>query len=69
MIVSSSLDKTIRVWAVRNAECLRVIRESNVSNCVRFHPTNSALIAVRVILCSHSLTKYRRDLLKVLCFQ
>lgn len=41
-IISTSKDKTIRIWNISNGKCIRKFEELNViCTCCCFHPINS----------------------------
>jgi len=46
MIISTSTDKTIRIWQVRNGECIRTIQDDSPTTCCCFHPVNDDIIVV-----------------------
>lgn len=48
LIVSASLDATIRVWDVEKHTCLRILNEPNNAQilCCIFQPSNNNLLVV-----------------------
>lgn len=49
MILSVSLDKSIRLWDMKNGDTLRTIRESSEVLCCAFCPVNNNFFAVRTV--------------------
>ncbi|XP_010271526.1 PREDICTED: WD repeat-containing protein 13 [Nelumbo nucifera] len=45
-IASSSMDKTVRVWAISEGHCIRVIYGVSSQLCIRFHPVNNNFLSV-----------------------
>ncbi|PRP86609.1 hypothetical protein PROFUN_05088 [Planoprotostelium fungivorum] len=43
LILSSSIDGTIRIWRVSNGECIRSIRDGSPTTSCTFHPINNNL--------------------------
>lgn len=47
-IVSTSEDKTVRVWSVDSGDCCRTIYEEGVCTACKFHPVNNNIFVVAV---------------------
>ncbi|XP_047328631.1 WD repeat-containing protein 13 [Impatiens glandulifera] len=45
-LASSSMDKTVRVWEISKALCIRVIYGVSPQHCLRFHPVNNNFLSV-----------------------
>lgn len=46
VLLSASLDKTLRVWSVPTGQCLRIFYLKSEAFCTRFHPLNNNMIVV-----------------------
>lgn len=44
LIVSCSLDCTVRVWNTNSGECIRIADDNNPVNCCAFQPLNNNLV-------------------------
>ncbi len=46
LIVSTSMDKTARIWSIKSGESIKVVKDGSPLMCCRFHPGNAQLCFV-----------------------